>query len=361
MLKRVLVATAASLAVLPAALAADITFSNVFDIITETLGPQGFDFLTAFGVVFAALWMGITMLPMFQKEGPTKAAGILFAVMGGLGTAFYVYMKQIPFLDIVAPFSLFITFTLFALLIIKVILAAKEGELKGTALWTMIGFGALIMGIGLLVAKQGAIGGVVVVIGIIILAGSGIFWLAGKGWKNVQFGRPPGRKTQYEAMEEALKAVREIEYIRKKLRLDANLVQTAINTTTKGNVNAALAELQQTDRDERKLANLSTDIIKKLEAAGDILRKSRSPLINEVQAAIAEVRLLQQMEVTIVTSIEYIERETRRLRGRNPQYSTAIKPLVQRQLNQLLTYLQKEANVARQIDFVIRTIESKLA
>jgi len=362
MLKRVLVATAASLAVLPAALAADITFESVFDIITETLGPQGFDFLVAFGVVFAALWMGITMLPQF-KEGPSKAAGTLFAIMGGLGTAFYVYINNIPFMSIIAPFSLFITFTLFSILIIKMILAAKDGELKGATLGTMIGFAALILGIGLTVAggtveALGVAGGVIIVIGIIILVGSGIFYFAGRGWKSPQFGRPPGRKSQYEGMEDALKALRDIEYARKRLAADAQLVQAAHANTTKGNVRTALAQLQQTDKDERRMAKLSADIIKKLNEAGDVLRKSRSPLVSEVQLAINEVQLLQRQEVTVVSSIEYIEKETKRNKGKG-QYQNV--QTIKHQLQQLLTYIQKEEVVAQKIDVLIRDIETKLA
>jgi hypothetical protein len=297
MLKKVLLA-ATALSVLPAAFAAEISFNSIFDIITKFLGPQGFDFLTAFGIVFAALWMGLSILPMF-REGTARAASVLFAIMGGLGTAFYVYMQKIPFMSIVAPFSLFITFTLFALLIIKVILAAKEGELKGAGLGVMVGIGALIVGIGLLVAGQGAVGGFIVVIGIIILVGSGIFWIAGRGVSGLQFGRVPDRRERArereldtQSLRESVAALRELGYEAKTLQIDQEEIQEAINHPSSQLI---LSIIERTERDARNNANLSKAVLKQLNVVKNDLLKERLSL-KYVDAAIQDVQQLRILE-----------------------------------------------------------------
>ena len=115
----------------------------------EYLGPEGMNFIVAFGIVFAAIYLGLSLIPKFGETDQAKIALGVFAVFSALATAFYVFMNEIDFIGVIAPFSLFVVAILIGLIGIKIIIAVRNEEMdKKTALGAA-GFFLLIFGIAL--------------------------------------------------------------------------------------------------------------------------------------------------------------------------------------------------------------------
>lgn len=104
MLKRALLATAASLLSLPVAFAAtplgfdmEDAFGQVIKLICpgkSALTCSTLDFIVAFGITFAVLYMAFNMVEVFAKAGQGAQKGLtMFAAMASIATAFYVWSQ----------------------------------------------------------------------------------------------------------------------------------------------------------------------------------------------------------------------------------------------------------------------------
>jgi hypothetical protein len=147
------------------------------DVVSYSLGIKTIDFMMAFGVVFSALWMGLSMIGGmgggFSSNDATKSAQMAFAAFAAIGTAFYVNMNDIPFTSIIAPYSLFLTVIVLALIMGNMIIKLKNGESDMGIILVAVGMSALIGGIGmnkfLADAGLGGVGAFIAIIGVIML------------------------------------------------------------------------------------------------------------------------------------------------------------------------------------------------
>ncbi|MBI4095737.1 MAG: hypothetical protein HY438_02660 [DPANN group archaeon] len=180
-IKRSIVALAASLTLFAPALAAKPTaavqdaLGTAFTYLcpnSDALQCPTLDFITAFGIVFGVILLGLYLVPQFKDaEGPAKAALTLIAVFMGLGTAIYVWFQKIPFTGFIAPMGLFLTAIVLALIAANVLLAMRTGEMSSAHYVLVGGLVLFIAGIALYYFGQpdwGAMLGLIGVFGLVI-------------------------------------------------------------------------------------------------------------------------------------------------------------------------------------------------
>jgi len=158
------------------------------DVISYSLGEKTIDFIMAFGIVFAALYMGFGMMGSmgggFSMNDQVKTAQTAFAAFAGLGTAFYVNMNEIPFTNYIAPYALFLTVGILALIMGNMILKLRKEKSDMGTLLVGIGMSGLVVGFGmnsfLEEAGFGGVGVFIAVIGGLMLVLGVILSISGK-------------------------------------------------------------------------------------------------------------------------------------------------------------------------------------
>ncbi|MEM2874311.1 MAG: hypothetical protein QW063_02620 [Candidatus Nanoarchaeia archaeon] len=112
-----------------------VTFESLFQGLIDQICPSGsafdcraLDFIIAFGVVFAVIFLGLNMVETFTRAGAEAQKALnIFALLAALSTAFYVWMQKIPFFSIMASFSLFFVGLIIILAIGNLIVSRGQG------------------------------------------------------------------------------------------------------------------------------------------------------------------------------------------------------------------------------------------
>lgn len=183
-MRKLLLATVLLL-VLPIALAQEeITIQGSMNEAIKAICPSGdilkcppLDFVVAFGVVFAVLFLAFNMVEQFSSAGDeAKKALNAFAALAGFATAIYVYVQQIPFLAVISTVALFIVGIMIILVLSNLVTSRERGTGMswGTKL-ALIGIGLLALGILLSYYGQYGPGSILMFIGFIILV-IGMIW-----------------------------------------------------------------------------------------------------------------------------------------------------------------------------------------
>jgi len=293
MLKRALLATVAALSILPAALAATpaLNFAGIFGQLIVFLGPSGVDFLMAFGIVAAVAFMAISRIPTFQDTPGGRAGAAMFAVLGGLATAFYVYMQKIPFLQLIGPYFIFILAIMLGLLAVQIFASFREGTtFAGKA--ATVGLGGIIIGTLVLffAPALATLGVLILFIGIIAFFVAGISWAGGF--------RPSSlisREERYETREEREESTEEVVEEEEEAKIERELSQ--------GMTKAALKDLKVTFKQRKKiikqLKNEQKSLNRQYKDLATITKKLRKLMSN----------VPSQFDQTYINRLENLERE----------------------------------------------------
>jgi hypothetical protein len=90
------------------------------DTFFEILGFRALEFIISFGMFFAIIYLGLSMMPFFKdKIGTGRSSSIIIAVMSALATSAYTYTNNISIIQLVGPFSIVLAAVLFAIILIR--------------------------------------------------------------------------------------------------------------------------------------------------------------------------------------------------------------------------------------------------
>ncbi len=204
-IKRSLVALAASLTLFAPVLAAkpeqavQDALGTAFTYLCpnkDALQCPTLDFITAFGIVFGVILLGLYLVPQFKDaEGPAKAALALIAVFMGLGTAIYVWFQKIPFTGFIAPMGLFLTAIVLALIAANILLAMRTGEMSSSHYILVGGLVMFIAGIALYYFNQPGWGAMVALMGVFgLVIGGVMLGMTGRAGDASLFGGGAGTR-----------------------------------------------------------------------------------------------------------------------------------------------------------------------
>jgi len=168
-----------------------ITFSGALGEFIKFLGPRGVDFVLAVWIVAACIALALLNLPFFTRRGGAGTVGIaIFSIVAGFATGFYVYIKDIPFLEIISSYFIFIVGIIFGLIMLQIVEGVTEEGGKGLKdRLVPAGVGVLVVGVTYVSLSQGAntylVGGGLILLGIILLV-AGVLAKGGwSGWASI--------------------------------------------------------------------------------------------------------------------------------------------------------------------------------
>jgi len=154
----------------------------------DILGVDTIEFILAFGIIFAIIYMGFNLSNQISDNAGAKAAVSVISALSGLGAAFYIHTANIDFLGFVGTFGIAIAALAAVFLILKFVRDITGGKsLKDLFKDFTGGYlagGLFVIGMGLtyIGIEEGAwLMGLGFIIFILIVLHHAIKW----GWKAV--------------------------------------------------------------------------------------------------------------------------------------------------------------------------------
>ena len=141
--------------------------STVFDM----LGPDGINYFAVFGLVTSAVYFAAHTSAVRSNNETPPGIGLIAAILGFIG-AYYVYINELDFVGIIAPYTMVLVAGFIALLMYNFIKNFERGESEGNNL-LFGGVGFIVFGLitsSLLDSKLAAIASTMYSIGIICIA-----------------------------------------------------------------------------------------------------------------------------------------------------------------------------------------------
>jgi len=272
-----------------------ITFSGALGEFIKFLGPRGVDFVLAVWIVAACIALALLNLPFFTQRGGAGTIGIaIFSIVAGFATGFYVYIKNIPFLEIISSYFIFVVGIIFGLIMLQIVESVTEKggkDLKDRLV--PAGVGVLVIGVTYVSLSQGAntylVGGGLILLGIILLV-AGVL-AKGQGWSG-------WASITSRSVNKALKDTEtSIEEIYKEEQIEAKeenlikniriIIKTILKDLQTGNPNALNAVLKNIEKlkgsvmEVRNLLTKQVEDAKKIKATLLDLRQKISKLEGE--------------------------------------------------------------------------------
>jgi|GEM_PF-5633187 len=119
---------------------------TALDFFFDFLGPQGFNFLITFILIFAVSYMALSRIPQFETTSGTAGGVSIFCFAAAFATSYYVYSRNIDIVGFLAPFFLVVLAIMLGLIALWLGLSARHGDLTG-AHWG-IAAGLIMMVVG---------------------------------------------------------------------------------------------------------------------------------------------------------------------------------------------------------------------
>jgi hypothetical protein len=119
----------------------------LLDTLFEFIGFKALEFIISFGLFFALVYLGLSLMPFFKDDAPGKKPSAIIAIMAGLATSYYTYINNISIIDLIGPFSILLVVVLIAIVLIRGIAALRGGE--SPSILTTIGVVLLAVGFAL--------------------------------------------------------------------------------------------------------------------------------------------------------------------------------------------------------------------
>lgn len=322
------------------------------DVITYSLGEKTIDFILAFGVVFSALYMGLNMISFgggFTEDKAVKTSKGGFAVFAAMGTAFYVNMNAIPFTAFIAPYALFLTIAILALIMGNMIIKLKEGDADFNMIMMGAGMACMVGGIGmyrfLREARLHGIGAFVAFIGAVMLILGVILSLRDK-YKP----KPKKDEEAKKAAEEEEEEEKEEEKDESEEERDDNELYTAIYS---GNFVKAYGLLID---EQNRLNDLERDLKKEFKTASKLLVSNEttefksliSQLLNQVVRQKKKLVNMKQKKLYVVRPFKGLGSLTEKTKWRSTETKLVGKKVGSQSL---LTYLKYSRDFQLQVGY----------
>ncbi len=325
------------------------TMGDYLGVAMAYVGPDGWNFIIAFIVVAAVMYMGSGMVAKFSNGSDEMKTGLkVFSVASGLAAAYYVFVNKINLIEYLGSWSLLLLIMIGALFFMSFASSASEGKANIGA----IGAGMMFFGIALAYLLKGKVAGWATTIGVILIIFGFIIFIIGVGMTVSGWFKPKPERGETGAVAEEKGAIHDLEDAEKEIKeteKGARVVQKleGIERGTDAQGQALIAAAQQAAQ-QGYWQKVEDNLDKLLKRVAPKNKRVRARILSRL---IALVKELESIKTNFSNASTHIKKEEGRLA------ELLALPLGQEKLAEISKQLGESRKLSAEVDRLRNNVE----